>query len=102
MAKIDANSVKKELYKSRVNAKLTHYRKGNLYYTIELEDGTYEFPISTIETTKIDVPEIGLKCDIVSLSHDLGETPFDSEIKASELNRWIAKAIEADEFNLVS
>lgn len=51
---INANDVKKELYKSKVNAKLSHYVAGNVYYTVELESGTYQFPISTLEKVNID------------------------------------------------
>ena len=34
----------------------------------------------------------------MELSSDLGQTPFNAEIKASELNRWIAKAFANGEF----
>ena len=47
--KINETEVKKELMKSKVNAKLSHYVSGNIYYTVDLADGTYQFPISTIE-----------------------------------------------------
>ena len=91
---INANEVKKELYKSKVNAKFSHYSIGKLYYNVELNDGTYLFPISTVESLDLS---IGLK-----LSSDLGMTTFGSEIKASDLNRWIAKAIEKNEFIKIS
>ena len=50
---IDKNKVKIELYKSKVNAKLSHYVSVNLYYTVELAEGTYQFPISTIDITPL-------------------------------------------------
>lgn len=46
--------VKKELYKSREVAKLSHYVSGNLYYTVKLEGGVYQFPILTTEDVKLD------------------------------------------------
>jgi hypothetical protein len=30
----------------------------------------------------------------IELSHDLGDTTFAAEIKGSDLNRWISKAIK--------
>jgi len=88
----------KELLKTKVNAKLSHYCSGNLYYTVQLEDGgLYQFPIETIEKVTVkDKPEVELP--FIKLSSGLGTTQFDSEIKASFLNRWITKAIEKGEF----
>lgn len=84
--------VKKQLYKSKAVAKLSHYVSGNLYYTVELEDGTYQFPIATIEDNIDDVYKS------FKLSSDLGTTTFSAEMKGSELIRWIAKAIKSEEF----
>lgn len=47
---INKNEVKKELFKSKVNATFSHYSGGNLYYNVQLADGLYQFPISTIDT----------------------------------------------------
>lgn len=91
---MNANEVKKDLYKSKNMAKFSHYVSGNLYYTVELAIGTYQFPISTVEKNENEFGvSIGLK-----LSEDLGTTEFNAEIKGSDLNRWIAKAIDKDEF----
>lgn len=91
---MNANEVKKDLYKSKIMAKFSHYVSGNLYYTVQLEDGTYQFPIPTVEDTIITSWNI----ETIQLSEDLGQTTFGAEIKGSELNRWIAKAIENEEF----
>jgi len=85
---MESNEVKKELLKNKTVAKLSHYCAGNLYYQVQLESGLYQFPISTIESED----------EVISLSSDLGTTQFDSEIKASFLNRWIDKAIKSSEF----
>lgn len=92
---MNANEVKKELYKLKTIAKLSHYVSGNLYYNVELNDGTYQFPISTIEYV-----EDGSTFNIgqLQLSSDLGTTMFEAEMKGSDLNRWISKAISKEEF----
>lgn len=141
---MNETEVKKDLYKSKVSAKFSHYASGNLFYTVELEESVYQFPISTIEknsltsietmvTSKIidlekklvilDPDRINLVANkeknedpiiieieneigtlnselekMLTLSSDLGITPFSNEVRASELNRWIAKAIKNNEF----
>ena len=95
---MDKNEVKKDLYKSKNMAKLSHYVSGNLYYTVELADGTYQFPISTIEEVETEVTEDGHTAIVIQLSEDLGTTTFESEMKGSDLNRWITKAIDKGEF----
>lgn len=89
------NDVKKDLYKSKVMAKFSHYISGNLYYRVELADGIYQFPIATVEFN-----EDGSTWNIgnLQLSEDLGQTSFEAEIKGSDLNRWISKAIKNNEF----
>lgn len=126
---IDKNEVAKELMKSKVMANISHYSAGNLYYTVKVLDGLYQFPISTIdkgglvdlygdiyvedETTnrevkfdkvlhkKIAEDEHGSvygELILHKLSADLGTTSFYNEMRGSELNRWIRKAIEKEEF----
>ena len=141
--KINETEVKKELMRSKVNAKLSHYVSGNIYYTVELADGTYQFPISTIETGTLDkifgpcqtkdldnegfigldglytleevkkyydrkkiaedrgdifIDDMLIELQVSKLSEDLGTTTFSNEMRGSELNRWISKAIKNDEF----
>jgi hypothetical protein len=93
---MEKNEVKKDLYKSKNMAKLSHYVSGNLYYTVELTDGTYQFPIATVE----EIPNglVGGRLNVFNLSEDLGTTTFESEMKGSDLNRWISKAIDKGEF----
>jgi hypothetical protein len=88
---MNINEIKKELLKSKVNANFSHYIAGNLYYVVTIEDGTYQFPIATVESANDG--HLNIK-----LSADLGTTAFESTIKASMLNRWIEKAIINDEF----
>ena len=40
--------------------------------------------------------------ELMSLSSDLGTTTFESEMKGSDMNRWIAKAVEKGEFIKIS
>jgi len=94
---MDLNFIKKELYKSKAMAKLSHYVSGNLYYTIEIADEVYQFPISTIEEYYANEDIIKIEV-LTRLSEDLGTTTFYNEMKGSELNRWIAKAVANNEF----
>ena len=93
---MNANEVKKDLYKSKNMAKLSHYVSGNLYYTVELEDGIYQFPIDTVEVNTEIIKDVDV--EMMSLSSDLGTTTFEAEMKGSDLNRWISKAIDKEEF----
>lgn len=93
---MDKNEVKKDLYRSKAMAKFSHYVSGNLYYTVALADGTYQFPIGTIEDVKVIGDSTILP--FIKLSSDLGTTSFYNEMKGSELGRWISKAIDAGEF----
>ena len=101
---LELNEMKKDLYKSKAMAKFSHYQKGKLYYNIKIGEITYQFPISTIEFNtikiKIDLEDGSYAADdytAMDLSSDLGETTFNSEIKGSELIRWIDKASKIGE-----
>ena len=94
---MNANEVKKDLYKSKNMAKLSHYVSGNLYYTVELADGTYQFSIATVEEHLIHESTMR-EIESIKLSEDLGTTTFEAEMKGSDLNRWISKAIDKGEF----
>lgn len=113
MNAMNANDVKKELYKSKANAKLECVVSGTMYYSVPLESGVYQFPIYTVDVVhgnmykldaktqtspKIDITYVPVEEKLYTLSADLGTTMFSSEMKASDLNRWISKAIEKDEF----
>ena len=100
---MEKTEIRKELYKSKVMAKFSHYSYGNLYYTVELEEGKYQFPIEVVEkTTEYFLPENPgedeVEFDHILLSSDLGTTSFYTEIIGSELGRWIVKAIDKEEF----
>lgn len=106
---MDKNSVYKELLKSKVIAKYSHTAAGINYYTVELEAGVYQFPIkltrqnnlTIVVRDEMDSVLLNETVENLVLSPDLGNTKFDSEIKASELNRWISKAIDNNEFLLI-
>ena len=78
--------VLKKLVMNRENvAVMTHYTAGNLYYTITIKDGVYQFPVETVESNEDGT---------INLSADLGTTSFDAEIKATTMMRYIRKAIK--------
>lgn len=95
------SDVKKDLYKSKNMAKFSHYIKGNLYYTVDLTFGRFQFPIPVIEDTFNEFQTMAdglIRLPTIKLSEDLGTTEFGAEVKGSELNRWISKAIQNNEF----
>ncbi|MEO6302548.1 MAG: hypothetical protein ABIP51_05205 [Bacteroidia bacterium] len=99
------NEIKKDLYKSKEVAKFSHYSYGKLFYTFKALDKTFMFPIHIVEkiVKEFTTHDVIIQCvNTTQLSSDLGETNFSSEIKASDLNRWIAKAIEKEELITIS
>jgi len=97
---IDKNEIKKDLYKSKNLATFSHYSFGKLFYTFDALGTTFMFPIHVTEKVNKDysLKDIDITIDnVIQFSADLGETNFGPSIKASDLNRWIAKAIDADE-----
>ncbi len=95
---LNETEIKKDLFKSKAMAKFNHYIAGNLYYNVEVFGDMYVFPIATveevIETDSFEREEI----QTLKLSSDLGTTIFKSEIRGSELARWISKAIKNETF----
>lgn len=126
--------IKKELYRTKVEANFSHYGAGALYYTVKVGEVLYQFPIwvnqkreeitvndsavklgentwslsglnfthdgNTGENFKmiVDRHALEVKGDLIELSRDLGDTYFKATIRASELNRWIDKAIDKNQF----
>lgn len=98
---MDKNEIRKELMKSKSLASFHHYTAGNMYYTVKVSGEIYQFPIPTVDRIKYGDEETAYK-DSYHLSDDLGTTSFFRDIKASELNRWIGKAIDHEEFIKIS
>jgi len=95
--KMDINTIKKDLYRSKNMAKFSHYSHGDLFYIVELEDGPYMFPIATIERHMNS--DLNGSIDArIELSSDLGKTKFEIEMRGSELIRWINIAVEKNDF----
>ena len=91
------NDIKKDLFKSKANATFSHYCAGKLFYNFTMLDGAiFQFPIPTVTPQEyyIGTDDEGntITETAYQLAADLGQTPFSGETKASELNRWIAKA----------
>jgi hypothetical protein len=103
---MDINEIKKDLYKSKNMAKFSHYVSGNLYYTVELIDGIFQFIIPTVEEIRLmvggfeemDGPADAEYETMIKLSSDLGSTSFEKEMRGSELIRWIQKSINSNDF----
>lgn len=82
------NEIKKDLLRSKANAEFEYYAQGKLYYSVNLTEGKYQFPISILVRDAQ-----GMK-----LSEEIGITHLFSSIRASHLIRWIEKAVNNDEF----
>jgi hypothetical protein len=105
---LNAIEIKKDLYKSKTVATLHRYESGNLWYRIQTSFGNFEFPIAVVETkdteqevevlhrgtNTTEVQKVKTTLNQTKLSPEIGLTPFYSEIKASELNRWIERSIK--------
>jgi hypothetical protein len=104
---VDKNEIKKDLYKSKENAKLLYYEpaNGDLIYQVFALGKNYTFPIHTVEKTRFKAEFIeqeqgaSIYVDTIKLTDDLKGARFEPEIKGSTLIRWIQQAIEADEFH---
>jgi len=106
---MDKNEIKKDLYKSKVFATFAYYDgdSGKLYYNIELFGEPYMFPINTQENTTLvreyieqnpegtgEYEKVRVELSSIKLADDLRGAKFAAEIKGSELNRWIVKALD--------
>ena len=98
----DITEIKKDLYKSKNMAYFSHYQSGDLYYNVVVMDALYQFPIAVVEEVEITDPSEYREDEedntILRLSEDLGSTPFESDMRGSELIRWIQKAIKNESF----
>jgi hypothetical protein len=68
-----------EIVRNNNMAKFSHFVYGSLYYTVDVEDITYQF------------------CIDVSDEKEIGTATFPTTIKAITLMRYIRKAIEKNE-----
>lgn len=107
---MDKNEIKKDLYKSKEMARLSHYDgdKGALMYHVRIGGKLHEFPIYVTEkgerVFEIDKYEQAFEAPIQTtlklenvpqLANDLKGAKFFVEIKGSDLNRWIGKALDS-------
>ncbi len=107
---MDKLQVQKELMRSKSMATFDRYENGDLFYNFDFEGATYQFPIPTIDEVHINqtiVDESGVSADIIITAKVHRPTPdvkgaaFCTEMRASELFRWIKKAIDKDKVILV-
>lgn len=99
------NDIKKDLYKSKEMANFSHYNRGELFYSVKVLGDVYQFPLKTTEYKEkeynfgsIGLVEVKITTTVLDYSDELGFTSFSSDIKGSELIRWIQKAIDKREF----
>lgn len=103
IAKINVTEVKKELYKSKVMAKFSHYVSGNLYYKVELEEGMYQFPINTVEIVKLNDISLKVKGELkeqvdieISYNYDDAEPLYVYDNEEEEYVEATCKELSSD------
>ena len=109
MNTIDKNEVKKDLYRTKVDATLMHYDKGNLFYQVDVQfyNAVFQFPVAVVKNTteKLSIPtaEGTLEQDVnvLRLAKDVDGVFFAPTMPARLLNRWIERAIDNGEFELL-
>ena len=72
-----------------------------MFYTVELEDGKFIFPIATSVKKTIKVmedDEVIASFEVEKAATDVKGAIFGPEVKGSDLNRWIEKAIKNKDF----
>ena len=104
---MDKLQVQKELMRNKTIAKFDRFEDGILFYNFDFEGAKYQFPIPTINEVHINmrvVDESGTEMDdmhVVAKVHkptpDVKGAAFCPEMRASELFRWIKKAIDNDQ-----
>lgn len=73
-------TVKEVVSDTKRLATFSHYVDGNLYYKVEVDGLSYQFPINVFDRS------------------DIGTTTLVAQYRAIELMRYIRKAIESDNF----
>ena len=82
-------------------ANFSHVENGKMYYKVQLESGLYIFPLCMEEKKTVTVTvgeDIVTSFDIMVPASDMKGASFGLEVRGSELNRWIDKAIKTDDF----
>lgn len=93
--------VKKELYKSKAMATFSHIENGKAYYNVEYKGVLHQFPLDLEETKEM---KVSIGDDVISTfeikvpAADMKGASFGTEVKGSDLNRWIARAIKSGNF----
>jgi hypothetical protein len=97
-------------------AKLSHVVAGVLYYTVQTEDGVYQFPVkafnmesgaffklnaNTQASPEVTMQYVPVEKQMFTMADDVGPTTFVAEVKAMELMRWIRKSIESGELGRI-
>lgn len=102
---MELNELKKDLYKSKANAELKYYHPstGDLTYMFNAMGKNWEFPIHThikqLKTIPFGDVDVALTLDYYHLvpNPDIQGAKFEPVMRASDLIRWIAQAMEFNE-----
>lgn len=98
-------------------AKLSHVVAGVMFYTVQTEDGLYQFPVKAFEmehgayfklnastqtSPEVTMQYVPVNKQLFTMADDIGLTTFVAEVKAMELMRWIRKSIESGELGRIA
>ena len=97
MEGININEVKKDLLKQKTKAFLVSYREGVLTYKVKFQGIDYQFPIPVFLKTAVQAKHDEKEMYLL-FSLDTKGADFLPEMKASELSRWIEKAMDSNDF----
>ena len=77
---------------------------GVLFYTVQLEAGLFEVPLKLEEEKKITIMNGEDELSSFKMmipTPDMKGAAFGPEVKGSDLNRWIAKAMKIGQFKKI-
>lgn len=106
---MDINEIKKDLMRTKAEAKLMYYdpANGDLMYEVTVLGKQCVFPIHTVQSRKVmtggfdemDGPADAEYLETIKLTDDLKGARFEPVMRGSSLIRWIQQAFEKNEFH---
>jgi len=108
---IDKKEVQKSLLKNKTMARFDRFENGDLFYDVEVDGITYQFPIATIKEVHVNMETqdesgelsgIVVRAKIHAPKPDVKGAAFTTQMRGSELFRWIARAIDNNDFIQIS
>lgn len=108
---MDKKEVQKSLLKNKTMAFFDRFENGDLFYNVWVDGFDYQFPIPVMKEVHINTEVndesgeptgIVIRAKIHAPKPDVKGAAFVKEMRGSELFRWIAKAIDNNNFIQIS